>query len=68
MKEKSSLNEVISTLFTAAQQATYLTELECNLQTGEFVVLCDFAENYPFILQDNVHSIRTVHKTPSIHL
>jgi hypothetical protein len=54
--------------FTAAQQPTYLTELECNLQTGEFMALYDFVENYPFILQDEVHSIRTVHKTPSIHL
>jgi hypothetical protein len=29
-----------------------LKELKCNLQSGEFVVLCDFTENYSFILQD----------------
>jgi hypothetical protein len=38
-------------LFTATQQAMFLKELECNLQSGEFVVLCNFAEN-SFVLQD----------------
>jgi hypothetical protein len=32
----------------------FLKELKCNLQSGEFVVLCDFAENYSFVLQDGV--------------
>jgi hypothetical protein len=30
----------------------FLKELKCNLQSGEFVVLCDFNENYSFVLQD----------------
>jgi hypothetical protein len=30
----------------------FLKELECSLQSGEFVVLYDFAENFSFILQD----------------
>jgi hypothetical protein len=38
--------------FTATQQAMFLKELKCNLQSGEFVVLCDFTENYSFVLQD----------------
>jgi hypothetical protein len=29
----------------------FLKELKCNLQSGEFVVLYDFAENYSFVLQ-----------------
>jgi hypothetical protein len=39
-------------LFIATQQATFLQELECSLQLSESVVLCDFAENYSFVLQD----------------
>jgi hypothetical protein len=38
--------------FITTQQAIFLKELKCNLQSGEFVVLCDFAENYSFVLQD----------------
>jgi hypothetical protein len=30
----------------------FLKELKYNLQSGEFVVLCDFGENYSFVLQD----------------
>jgi hypothetical protein len=29
-------------------KAMFLKELKCNLQSGEFVVLCDFGENYSF--------------------
>jgi hypothetical protein len=28
----------------------FLKELKCNLQSGEFVVSCDFAENYLILL------------------
>jgi hypothetical protein len=38
--------------FIATQQVMFLKELKCNLQSGEFVFLCDFAENYSFVLQD----------------
>jgi hypothetical protein len=30
----------------------FLKELKCNLQSGEFVVLRYFAENYSFVLKD----------------
>jgi hypothetical protein len=39
-------------LFLARQQDMFLKELECNLQSGEIMVLCDIAEKYSFILQD----------------
>jgi hypothetical protein len=36
--------------FVAVQQATYLKELKSDLQVGVVIVLCDFAENYSFML------------------
>jgi hypothetical protein len=30
----------------------FLKDLKCNRQSGKFFVLCDFAENYSFVLQD----------------
>jgi predicted metal-binding protein len=41
--------------FIATQQAMFLKELKCNLQSSEFVVLSNFAENYSFVLQDEAH-------------
>jgi hypothetical protein len=38
--------------FTVTQQAMFLKKLKCNLQSSKFVVLCDSAENYSFMLQD----------------
>jgi hypothetical protein len=43
---------IAATLFCAVQQAMYLKELKSDLQVGVATVLCDFAENYSFILQD----------------
>jgi hypothetical protein len=43
---------LLEKLLLAIQQASFLKELKCNLQAGEFVVLYDFAENYSSVLQD----------------
>jgi hypothetical protein len=55
--------------FIATQQALFIKELKCNLQSGEFVVLCDFAENYSlFCKMKHKGFTGTMHKPPSIHL
>jgi hypothetical protein len=38
--------------FVAVQQAMYFKEFKSDLQVDVVIVLCDFAENYSFILQD----------------
>jgi hypothetical protein len=45
----------------------FLKELKCNLQSGEFVVLCDFAENYSFILQDEAQGFHWNNAQATIH-
>jgi hypothetical protein len=55
--------------FISTQQATFLKELKCNLQSGEFVVLCDFAENCSFVLQDETQGFHWNNaQAPSTHL
>jgi hypothetical protein len=49
------------------QQAIFLKELKCNLQSGEFVVLCDFTENYSIILQDEAQGFHWNNAQASIH-
>jgi hypothetical protein len=53
--------------FTATQQAMFLKELKCNLQSREFVVLCDFAENYSFVLQDEAQGFHWNNAQATIH-
>jgi hypothetical protein len=53
--------------FIATQQAMFLKELKCNLQSDEFVVLCDFAENYSFVLQDEAQGFQLNNAQAAIH-
>jgi hypothetical protein len=53
--------------FIVTQQAMFLKKLKCNLQSGEFVVLCDFAENYSFILQDEAQGFHWNNAQATIH-
>jgi hypothetical protein len=45
----------------------FLKELKCNLQSIEFVVLCDFAENYYFVLQDEAQGFHWNNAQTTIH-
>jgi hypothetical protein len=53
--------------FIASQQAMFLKELKCNLQSGEFVVLCYFAENYSFVSQDEAQGFHWNNAQATIH-
>lgn len=38
--------------FIAKEQAAFLRDLKATLPENEFIVVCDFAENYAFVVQD----------------
>ncbi|CAD6220764.1 GSCOCG00011584001-RA-CDS [Cotesia congregata] len=40
--------------FIAKSQSAFLKQVKESLQDGEFLAVCDFAENYAFIVQDAV--------------
>jgi hypothetical protein len=44
-----------------------LKEQKCNLQSSEFVVLCDFAEKYTFVLQDEAQGFHWNNAHATIH-
>jgi hypothetical protein len=54
-------------LFTAMRQAMFLKEPKCNLQLGEFMVLCNFAANYSIILQDEAQDFHWNNAQATIH-
>jgi hypothetical protein len=45
----------------------FLKQLKCNLQSGEFVVLCNYTENYSFILQDKAQWFHWNNAQATIH-
>jgi hypothetical protein len=45
----------------------FLKELKCNLQSGEFVVLRDCAENYSFVLQNEAQGFHWNNAQATIH-
>jgi hypothetical protein len=53
--------------FITTWQAVFHKELKCDLQSGEFVVLCDFAKNYSFVLQDGAQGFHWNNTQATIH-
>jgi hypothetical protein len=45
----------------------FLKELKCNLQSGQFVILCDFPDNYSFVLQDEAQVFHWNNAQTTIH-
>lgn len=42
--------------FISKMQTSYMTELKNGLQENQFVIQCDFAENYAFVVQNAAQS------------
>ena len=49
------------------RQKEYYSEIKENLTEGHVVVNCDFAENYSFIVQDEVHSFHWTTCQATLH-
>lgn len=53
--------------FIAKQQSIFQADLKLMLQHDQFLVILDFAENYSFVLQDEVHGFRWNNSQATIH-
>lgn len=53
--------------FLAFQQNSFLQELKSNLEADKYIVQCDFAENYSFILQDEIQGYHCNNGQATIH-
>ena len=51
------LDEITSHIFIARSQYQYLSKLKENLKCGEVIILGNFAENFSFIVQDEIQDI-----------
>ena len=53
--------------FISRQQAACLRDTREVLQPGEFLVVCDFAENYSFVMQDEAQSFHWNNAQATLH-
>ena len=61
------LNELTSHSFIAKAQSKYLKHCKENLKDDEAVVLLDFAENYRFVIQDEIQTYHWKQQSCSLH-
>ena len=67
MKLSAKLESLAPHAFVASQQSAFLTERKENLQIGECLVLCDFSENYAFVIQDAIQGVHWNNDQATIH-
>lgn len=61
------MSKLIKHDFIKKEQFRFLKTTKDNLKEGEFLVICDFAENYSFVMQDEVQSHHWNAKQATIH-
>ena len=61
------LDKITSHSYIAKSQAKYLADLKDNLKENEAIVLGDFAENYQFLIQDEVQGYHWSKKYYLLH-
>ena len=61
------LDEITSHSFIARSQSQYLNKLKENLKCGEVIILGDFAENFSFIVQDEIQGYLWNKQQCSLH-
>lgn len=61
------LSSLIQHDFIAKQQRSFLNYTKENLKESEFVVICDFSENYSIVLQDEAQSYHWASQHVTIH-
>lgn len=62
-----SLPKLLKHSFIATKQSCYLKHMKENLPSNHCIVLCDFAENYSFVLQDAAQGFHWNNAQATIH-
>lgn len=62
-----NLKHLLRHSFIAKQQSIFQAELKLMLQPGQFLVICDFSENYSFVLQDEIQGYHWNNSQVTIH-
>lgn len=66
-KLSAKLSYLLPHTFIAQQQCVFLSERKKNLKPEECIVICDFSENYSFVIQDSVQGVHWNNNQATIH-
>lgn len=61
------LSALIRHDFIAKQQSSFLNNIKEKLETSEYLVMCDFSENYSFVIQDEAQSYHWNNGQATVH-
>ena len=64
---ESSMDDLTAHSYIAKAQGKYLKDLKDNLSPKECIVLGDFAENYKYIIQDEIQSFHWTSDSCTLH-
>lgn len=53
--------------FIAKEQSEHLDTMKKNLAVGEILVICDFTENYSFVIQDEIQGYHWSNEQATVH-
>lgn len=62
-----NLSSLVRHDFIAKQQSSFMSSIKENLTQSEVLVICDFAENYSFILQNEAQSHHWTNGQATVH-
>lgn len=62
-----ALNNLLRHSYIAKQQSKYFKDLKENLPPGCFIVICDFAQNYSFVIQDEIQGFHWNNEQATLH-
>lgn len=64
---ESQLNQLLAHDFIAQKQSQFFKNRKENLKDNEMLIICDFSENYTFVIQDEIQAYHWVNKQCTIH-
>ena len=62
-----AIDKLTTHSFTTKQQNAYYKQRRDNLETDTILIQCDFAENYQFVIQDEIQSYHWSKKYCTLH-
>ncbi len=62
-----NISKLLPHHFIAEQQSNYLKYCKEHLNSGECIIICDFSENYSFVVQDAVQGFHWSNSQCTIH-
>lgn len=62
-----ALTNLLRHSYIAKQQSKYFKDVKEKLSPGHFIIICDFAQNYSFVIQDEIQGYHWNNEQATLH-